>query len=107
MRSAVGALWPDEAIEAIHLASLELLERAGVRVESQAARTLLTRAGCREGHGGRLLMPRERGRRRRWPPCPRPMSWSPAAKVALWPSTAGPARSSCTTWAGRPTCRTP
>ena len=63
MRSAVGALWPDEAVEAIHLTSLELLERAGVRVESQAARTLLTRAGCREGHGGRLLMPRERGRR--------------------------------------------
>jgi len=37
MRSAVGALWPDEAVEAIHLTSLELLERAGVRVESQAA----------------------------------------------------------------------
>jgi trimethylamine--corrinoid protein Co-methyltransferase len=59
MRSAVGALWPDEAVEAIHLTSLELLERAGVRVESQAARTLLTRAGCREGPAGRLLMSRE------------------------------------------------
>lgn len=59
MRSAIRALWPDEAVEAIHLASLELLERAGVRVESEAARTLLSRAGCRPSPGGRLLIPRE------------------------------------------------
>jgi len=59
MTDAVGALWPDEAIEAIHQASLELLERAGVRVESPTARALLRRAGCLEGPGGRLLVPRE------------------------------------------------
>ena len=33
-----AALWPDEAIEAMHLAALGLLERAGVRVESASAR---------------------------------------------------------------------
>jgi trimethylamine--corrinoid protein Co-methyltransferase len=58
MIDAVGALWSDEAIEAIHRVSLELLERAGVRVESAAARGLLLGAGCRAGPGGRLLIPR-------------------------------------------------
>jgi trimethylamine---corrinoid protein Co-methyltransferase len=58
MHAAVGALWPDEAIEAIHLASLELLERAGVRVESPTARELLLGGGCREGAGGRVIVPR-------------------------------------------------
>ena len=42
----LAALWPDEAIEAMHLAALALLERAGVRVESPAARELLLAAGC-------------------------------------------------------------
>lgn len=51
-------LWPEEAIEAIHAASLELLERAGARVESEKARRLLQAAGCAEGPGGRLLVPR-------------------------------------------------
>ena len=53
----VGVLWPDEAIDAIHRASLELLSRVGVRVESPAARALLARAGCLPGPEGRLLMP--------------------------------------------------
>jgi trimethylamine--corrinoid protein Co-methyltransferase len=57
MNNAVGVLWPDEAITAIHQASLELLERAGVRVESAAAEAHLVRAGCRPGPGGRLLVP--------------------------------------------------
>ena len=39
-------IWPDEAIEAMHLASLAALERAGVTVESPAARELLLAAGC-------------------------------------------------------------
>ncbi len=42
----LGVLWPDQAIEAMHLAALALLERAGVRVESSAARDLLLECGC-------------------------------------------------------------
>jgi trimethylamine---corrinoid protein Co-methyltransferase len=53
----LGALWPDEAIEAMHLAALALLERAGVRVESPAARDLLLAAGC-EAAGDRVSIPR-------------------------------------------------
>jgi len=51
-------MWPDEAIEAIHLASLALLERAGVRVEAPAARELFLAAGCAAAAGGRVLIPR-------------------------------------------------
>ncbi len=51
-------LWPDEAIEAIHEASLKVLERLGVQVESPAAREVLLASGCTEGARGRLLMPR-------------------------------------------------
>jgi trimethylamine--corrinoid protein Co-methyltransferase len=50
-------LWPDEAIEAIHRASLALLERAGVRVDSSEARQLLVAAGCVPGPHDRLLIP--------------------------------------------------
>jgi trimethylamine--corrinoid protein Co-methyltransferase len=50
-------IWPDEAIEAMHLASLELLERAGVRVESPAAVDLLTAGGCSVS-AGRVRVPR-------------------------------------------------
>jgi len=59
MEDVAGTLWPDEAITAIHHASLELLERAGVRVESAAAEARLVAAGCRPGPGGRLLIPRQ------------------------------------------------
>jgi len=51
-------LWPDEAVEAIHEASLAVLERVGVAVESPAAREVLLAAGCEEGSRGRILMPR-------------------------------------------------
>jgi trimethylamine--corrinoid protein Co-methyltransferase len=50
-------LWPDEAIEAIHGASIALLERAGVRVDSSEAREVLVGAGCRPGPNDRLLIP--------------------------------------------------
>jgi len=50
-------LWPDEAIEAIHRASLALLERAGVRVDSEQARDVLIEAGCVPGSNGRLHVP--------------------------------------------------
>jgi trimethylamine--corrinoid protein Co-methyltransferase len=50
-------IWPDEAVEAIHVASLALLARAGVRVESSDARELLLAAGCRVGEGDRVLIP--------------------------------------------------
>ena len=54
----LAALWPDDAIEAMHLAALALLERAGVRVESPAARELLLAAGCSLAGGDRLTVPR-------------------------------------------------
>jgi trimethylamine--corrinoid protein Co-methyltransferase len=50
-------LWPDEAIEAIHRASISLLERAGVRVDSPEARELLIGTGCTPGPNDRLLVP--------------------------------------------------
>jgi len=50
-------LWPEEAVEAIHAAALALLERAGVRVESEGARQVLLAAGCRELGGERLAVP--------------------------------------------------
>ena len=53
----VAELWPPEAIEAISDASLALLARAGVRVDSQAAADLLVDAGCARGPQGRVLMP--------------------------------------------------
>ncbi len=51
-------LWPDEAVEAIHDASLTVLERVGVLVESPQARELLVGAGCPAGTGDRIRMPR-------------------------------------------------
>ena len=51
-------IWPGEAIEAMHLASLDLLERAGVRVESPAALDLFLAAGCSVS-GGRVRVPRQ------------------------------------------------
>jgi len=51
-------LWPEEAIEAIHEASLAVLGRVGVLVESPAAREILLRAGCAPGTGDRVLLPR-------------------------------------------------
>jgi trimethylamine---corrinoid protein Co-methyltransferase len=59
MDSIMRDLWPPEAIEAIHDASLALLEQVGVRVESAAARDILERAGCPAGPADRLLIPRQ------------------------------------------------
>lgn len=56
-RSAVAALWPPEAIEAIRDASLALLERVGVQVDSTRAQELLAAAGCTPGARGRTLLP--------------------------------------------------
>ena len=56
--SNVSELWPEEALEAIHLASLLLLERVGVRVDGAEAREALLAAGCTPGPLGRLLMPK-------------------------------------------------
>ena len=58
MTTAPIDLWPHEAIEAMHLASLALLERAGVKVESPAARELFLAAGCTVSAGDRVLVPR-------------------------------------------------
>ena len=55
----IAGPWPDEAIEAIHAASLALLERAGVRVESPAAREVMLAAGCGAAGGDRLVVPRQ------------------------------------------------
>ena len=54
----VRDLWPEEAIDAMHEASLALLERVGVRVESADAREILLGAGCAAGPRDRVLMPR-------------------------------------------------
>ena len=54
----LAALWPDEAIEAMHLAALSLLERAGVRVESPAARELFLAVGCTLDGQDRVTIPR-------------------------------------------------
>jgi trimethylamine--corrinoid protein Co-methyltransferase len=53
------AVWPDEAIDAMHVAAHALLERAGVRVESPAARELLLEAGCSPAGEDRLTIPRQ------------------------------------------------
>ncbi|MEI7744013.1 MAG: trimethylamine methyltransferase family protein [Chloroflexota bacterium] len=58
MVNSAGDLWPDEAIEAMHEASLVVLERIGVKVESPEARGILAAAGCTEGDGERMLFPR-------------------------------------------------
>ena len=58
MGSGMLDLWPDEAIEAIHEASIAVLERVGVQVESPGAREILLGAGCAEGGNGRIRMPR-------------------------------------------------
>lgn len=59
MLAPVGEVWSAEAIEAIHLASLALLERAGVKVEAPAARELFLAAGCTLADNGRVLVPRQ------------------------------------------------
>jgi len=51
-------LWPEESLEAIHEASLQLLERAGLRVLSSEVRQVLLAAGCTPGTGDRVLVPR-------------------------------------------------
>ena len=58
MAYAAIDIWPDEAIEVMHLAVLALLERAGVEVESPAARALFLAAGCTVSAGDRVLVPR-------------------------------------------------
>ena len=55
--SLAADLWPPEAIEAIRAASLELLARIGVQVDSEEAAELLAAAGCTPGPQGRVLMP--------------------------------------------------
>jgi trimethylamine--corrinoid protein Co-methyltransferase len=55
--SCAADLWPPEAIEAIGAASLELLARIGVQVDSPRAAELLAAAGCTPGPQGRVLIP--------------------------------------------------
>jgi len=55
--SCAADLWPPEAIKAIGAASLELLARIGVQVDSPRAADLLTAAGCTPGPRGRVLIP--------------------------------------------------
>ena len=60
MSGGAADLWPDEAINAIHEASLTVLARIGILVESPAAREILLAAGCTastSGNGNRVLMP--------------------------------------------------
>ena len=57
MTGAALTFWPEEAIEAMHQASLALLARAGVRVESPAARDVFLAAGCTLSADDRVLIP--------------------------------------------------
>ncbi len=59
MLAAAFDPWPDEALAAIHEAALAVLERAGVRVDSPAARELLLDAGCLPLPADRVGIPRE------------------------------------------------
>ncbi len=54
---AFAGLWPPEAVEAMHEAALAVLARAGVRVESDAARDALLGAGCAALGGDRVSVP--------------------------------------------------
>ncbi len=58
MSGLLADLWPEEAIEAIHDASLAVLERIGVRVGSPDARDAVLAAGGLPGDGDRLVLPR-------------------------------------------------
>lgn len=89
MPDSMIRIWPDEAIEAMHLASLALLERALVRAESRAARELLLAAGCTAADGDRLLVPR-RWSRTRWPRVRRRIPGSPGIPSARCSWTAPP-----------------
>jgi trimethylamine---corrinoid protein Co-methyltransferase len=55
--SLAADLWPPEAIEAMRAASLELLARIGVKIDSPEACEMLAAAGCTPGPQGRVLMP--------------------------------------------------
>jgi trimethylamine--corrinoid protein Co-methyltransferase len=55
--SLAADLWPPEAVEAVAAASLELLARVGVRIDSPAAAALLEAAGGTPGPQGRVLLP--------------------------------------------------
>jgi trimethylamine--corrinoid protein Co-methyltransferase len=50
-------IWPEEALEAMHAAALEVLAIAGVRVDSPRVRELLLGAGCLPGPVDRVLIP--------------------------------------------------
>lgn len=54
MHTGICDLWSDEALDAIHAAALQLLQRAGVKVPSQAVRELLLGVGCTAGDGDRV-----------------------------------------------------
>ena len=83
----LAALWPDEAIEAMHLAALALLERAGVRVESPAARELLLAAGCTPRRRGPPGGPARAPSRRRSPRARASTCSRRATRSARWPWT--------------------
>lgn len=52
-------LFTDEQLEAIHRASLEILERPGVRVQDEEAREVLAQAGARVSDGDLVKIPAE------------------------------------------------
>ena len=87
----LGVLWPDEAIEAMHLAALALLERAGVRVESCRGSGPAARGWL---HGGRR--PASSSRARWWttrsPPARGSTCWPRATPSARSPWTPAPAQ---------------
>lgn len=57
MTDLATELWPPEAIDAIHGASVAVLERVGVKVESEEARAILRQTGGRDAANGRMTLP--------------------------------------------------
>ena len=81
-------------------------QRAGVRVESPAARELLLAAGCTAGRGRPRPHPARRSRTRS-PRCPRVVhAGRPRPEQVAAASTRRRGRPTCTTWAARATSST-
>ena len=106
MHAGICDLWSEEALAAIDDAARDLLATAGVKVPSPAVRELLLGAGCTEGAGGRIRMPR-RPSPRRSPPARAPSRRRRATRPTTSASTPIPDPSTCTTPAGRPSSPDP
>ena len=98
--SLAADLWPPEAVEAVAAASLELLARVGVRVDSPEAAALLEAAGGTPGPQGRVLLPAA-AVHAALESCRGEYVMLARDPGATCTSVPRPAASTCTTWARR------